>query len=110
MNDAFKDRENAAEARWAHDEELRFKVMVRRARLLGLWAAGEMGISSGEADTYAKEVVQADFEEASDHDIFRKIRKDFDARGVDRSDHLIQVKMAELLAVAGDQIVHETRG
>ncbi|MGN6517608.1 MAG: DUF1476 domain-containing protein [Rhizomicrobium sp.] len=109
MSGGFEDRKKAAEAKWAHDEELRFKVMARRNKLLGQWAAGEMGISGAESEAYAKAVVQADFEEAGDEDVFRKIRKDFDAKKVATSDHLIRKKMEELLAVAGDQVVAEKK-
>ncbi len=108
MSDAFKDREKAAEARWAHDEEMRFKVNARRNRLLGLWAAGEMGIAGAAAEDYAKQVVKADFEEAGEEDVFRKIRTDFDARKIVRSDHVIRRRMEELLAVAAHQGLNET--
>ena len=108
MSDAFKDREKAAEAKWAHDEDMRFKVNARRNKLLGLWAAGEMGISGSAADDYAKEVVKADFEEAGEEDVFRKVRRDFDAKGIARSDHIIRKQMEELLTLAGDQILRET--
>jgi len=109
MGSGFEDRKKAAEAKWAHDEALRFKVMARRNKLLGQWAAGEMGVSGTESDAYAKEVVAADFEEAGDEDVFRKIRKDFDAKKVATSDHVIRKKMEELLAVAGDQVMAETK-
>jgi hypothetical protein len=110
MADAFHDRETAAEARWIHDEEWHFKVMVRRNKLLGLWAAGEMGLAAGDADAYAKEVVQSDFQETGDHDVFRKVRSDLDAKGVDVSDHLIRVRMDELLATAEEQMRAEAAG
>jgi hypothetical protein len=109
MGSGFEDRKKAAEAKWAHDEALRFKVMARRNKLLGQWAAGDMGVSGAESDAYAKEVVAADFEEAGDEDVFRKIRKDFDAKKVATSDHVIRKKMEELLAVAGDQVMAETK-
>src|SRR5262249_30627065 len=82
-------REDAFEKQFAHDEELRFKATARRNKLLGLWAAEKLGLSGAEADSYAKSVVMADFEEAGDHDVLRKIRKDFDAKGVEQSDHQI---------------------
>lgn len=106
MADAFNDREKAAEAKWAHDEDTRFKVSARRNKLLGLWAAGEMGITGEAAEAYAKEVVKADFEEAGDEDVFRKLRRDFDAKGIARSDHAIRKEMETLLAVAVDQVVN----
>jgi len=107
MSGGFEDREKAAEARWAHDEELRFKVMARRNKLLGLWAAGEMGIKGTESEAYAKQVVQSDFAEPGAHDVFRKIRKDFDAKKLAVTDHAIHRKMEELLKRAGDQVVAE---
>ena len=107
MSDAFKDREKAAEAKWAHDEETRFKVNARRNKLLGLWAADQMGISGPAAEDYAKEVVKADFEEAGEEDVYRKVQKDFETKGIIRSEHVIRKQMAELLAVAVDQVVHQ---
>lgn len=101
------DREKAFEKKFAHDEELRFKAEARRNKLLGLWAAEKMGKSGSEADTYAKEVIAADFEEAGDEDVFRKIRGDFDAAGVDQSDHQIRRTMDELLDEAVAQVRSE---
>ena len=109
MAGSFEKREKGFESKWAHDEELRFKVMARRNRLLGLWAAGEMGLSGDAAAAYAREVVQADYEEAGDEDVFRKIRKDFDAKGVKHSDHMIRRKMEELLEVAAGQVQNEIK-
>lgn len=96
----FDKREEGFEKKFAHDEELRFKAMARRNKLLGLWAAEKLGLSGAEADAYAKEVVMSDFEEAGDHDVFKKLRKDFDAKGVAQSDHQIRRTMDELLAKA----------
>jgi hypothetical protein len=101
---SFKDREEGFERKFAHDEELRFRAMARRNKLLGLWAAEKLGKSGDDADAYAREVVASDFEEAGDHDVFRKIRKDFDAGGVEQSDHQIRRTMEELLATAVAQI------
>jgi hypothetical protein len=100
----FDKREEGFEKQFAHDEELRFKANARRNKLLGLWAAEKLGKSGADADAYAKEVVMADFEEAGDHDVFRKIRKDFDANGVSQSDHQIRRTMDELMAAAIAQI------
>ena len=108
MSGSFEDREKAFESKWAHDEELRFKIVARRNKLLGLWAAEQMGISGEAAAEYAKEVVRADFEESGEEDVFRKVHKDFEANGIARSDHAIRVKMEELLATAADQVLHET--
>ena len=100
----FDKRQDAFEAKFAHDQELRFKAEARRNRLLGLWAAEKLGKTGQDAVDYAKEVVAADFEEAGDEDVFRKIRGDFDAAGVDQSDHQIRRTMTELLQTAMDQI------
>ena len=108
MGGSFQDREKACESKWAHDEEMRCKIMARRNKLLGLWAAEQMGISGEEATEYAKAVVRADFEEPGEEDVFRKVHKDFEAKGIARSNHAIRVKMDELLQTATDQIVHET--
>ena len=101
---SMKDREEGFERKFAFDEELRFKAVARRNRALGLWAAEKLGKSGTDAEDYAKQVVVADIEEAGDHDVFRKIRKDFDASGVDQSDHQIRRTMDELMAQAIEQI------
>ena len=100
----FDKREDGFEKKFAHDEELRFKATARRNKLLGLWAAEKLGLSGAEADAYAKEVVMADFEEAGDEDVFRKVRKDFDAKGVDQSDHQVRRRMIDLMEQAIEQI------
>ena len=100
----FDKREEGFEKQFAHDEELRFKANSRRNKLLGLWAAEKMGLSGPSADAYAKEVVVADFEESGDDDVFRKIRKDFDAKGVAQSDQDIRKTMTDLMAHAVEQI------
>ncbi|MGB3624272.1 MAG: DUF1476 domain-containing protein [Henriciella sp.] len=105
----FDDRERAEEAKYAHDSALDFKVMNRRNKLLGLWAADLMGLHGDDADAYAKEVVRADLEEPGDEDVFRKVRGDFDAKGVDRSDARIREHMAELIAVAREQVMKEKK-
>ena len=100
----FDKREEGFEKQFARDEELKFKASARRNRLLGLWAAEKLGLSGPQAEAYAKEVVMADFEEPGDHDVFRKIRKDFDAKGVVQSDHQIRRTMDELMAKAVAEI------
>lgn len=102
---SLEERGEGFEKKFAHDEELKFKAEARRNKLLGQWAAGEMGHDDPEA--YSKEVVMADFEEAGDEDVFRKIRGDFDAKGVSVSDQDIRAKMNELLSVAVEQIQSE---
>jgi hypothetical protein len=96
----FDKREEAFEKQFAHDEELKFKATARRNKLLGLWAAEKMGLTGADADSYALSVVMADFEEPGDHDVMRKIRKDFDAKGVIQSDHQISRTISELMAKA----------
>lgn len=100
----FDKREEGFEAKYAHDETLRFKAEARRNRLLGLWAAEKMGKTGEAATEYAKSVVAADFEEAGEEDVFRKIRADFDAAGVKESDHQIRRTMTELMGTAIQQI------
>jgi len=100
----FDKREEGYEKKFAHDEELKFKATARRNKMLGLWAAEKLGITGPAAEAYAKEVVTADFEETGDNDVFRKIRKDFDAKGVAQSDHQIRRTMDELMAQAIEQI------
>jgi hypothetical protein len=100
----FDKREEGFEKQFAHDEELKFKAMARRNKLLGLWAAEKLGLSGPAADSYAKEVVIADFEEAGDDDVLRKVRKDFDAKGVAQSNEQIRAMMDQLLAAAVAQI------
>jgi len=96
----FDKREEGFEKQFAHDEELRFKATARRNKLLGHWAAEKLGLSGAEAESYAKSVVMADFEEAGDHDVMRKLRADFDAKGVAQSDHQIGRVMTELMEKA----------
>ncbi|HET7255260.1 MAG: DUF1476 domain-containing protein [Xanthobacteraceae bacterium] len=96
----FDKREEGFEKKFAVDEELKFKANARRNRLLGLWAAGKLGLSGAEADAYAKDVVAADFEEAGEEDVFRKIRQDLDAKGVTESEQQIRRVMSELMAKA----------
>ena len=101
---SFDKREEGFEKKFAHDEELRFKAMARRNKLLGLWVAEKLGIAGEDAATYAKAVVAADFEEAGDNDVFRKVRADLDAKKISVSDQELRKTMDELLAKAVDQI------
>ncbi|QGN55400.1 DUF1476 domain-containing protein [Novosphingobium sp. Gsoil 351] len=80
---SFSDKERAEEAKFARDEEMEFRVAARRNRLLGAWAAEKMGLTSAEADAYGKEVIQADFEEAGDEDVIRKLLGDLTAAGIE---------------------------
>jgi hypothetical protein len=100
----FDKREEGFEKKFAIDEEQRFKANARRNKLLGLWAAEKLGLAGAEADAYSKAVVMADFEKPGDDDVFEKLRKDFDAKGVAQSDHQIRRTMDELMALAVEQI------
>ena len=106
----FEERQKGFERKFALDEELKFKATARRNRLLGLWAAGQMGIAGDAAQAYAREVVKADLAEPGEEDLFRKIRADFDANGVSQSDHQIRRMMAELMSEAIGQIESEAKG
>lgn len=107
MND-FKKREKSEEAKFALEQEVRFKAEARRNKLLGLWAADLMGMTDDEAQKYAIEVIKSDFEEPGDEDVFRKIRSDFDARNIAQSDHQIRRTMDELMATAIKQVTEES--
>lgn len=100
----MKDREEGFERKFAFDEELRFKANARRNKALGLWAAEKLGKSGADAEAYAKEVVVADIAEAGDNDVLRKIKGDFEAAGVDQSEHQIRRTMDELMAQAMEHV------
>lgn len=100
----FDERENAFEAKFAHDEEMQFKVQARCNKLLGLWAAEIQGLTGDAADAYAKTVVIADFEEAGHEDVVRKVAGDLDGKAT--ADE-IRAKMAELLPAAKAQMMEE---
>ncbi|HEV7339513.1 hypothetical protein DK26_14815 [Bosea sp. WAO] len=100
----FDQRKDAFENKFAHDEELRFKAMARRNKLLGLWAAEKLGKSGADAEAYAKSVVLADFEEAGDEDVVRKVKADFAAGNVAAGDTEIRQVMQDLLIRAAEEI------
>jgi hypothetical protein len=102
MTTTFDKREEGFEKQFAHDEELRFKAMARRNKLLGLWAAGILGKSGADAEAYAKEVVLAEFEKGGDEDVVRKVLKDLQPKGI--GEQQIRTRMAELLTEAAAQI------
>ena len=102
MTTTFDKREEGFEKEFAHDEDLRFKAMARRNKLLGLWAAGILGKSGADADAYAKEVVLADFEESGDNDVMRKVVKDLSGKGISEQD--VRAQMGTLLAQAVEAI------
>ena len=103
----FDDRERAFESKFAHDEELRFRVIARRNRLLGGWAARLMGLSEAEADAYAKDVIRADFEEAGDEDVVRKLLGDLIAAGVETDESNIREALAHKEVEARRQIIEQ---
>lgn len=100
----FDDREKAFEAKYALDQEQEFKAIARRNRMLGLWAAEKMGLSSESADQYAAAVVRADFEQPGDEDVFRKVAGDFKASGLSVSEGEIRSKIDELASIAREGI------
>jgi hypothetical protein len=103
----FDDRKRGEEAKFAFDAEKKFKAEARRNKLLGIWAAELMSLSPEEAKAYAAEVVAADFHEAGDEDVFRKVSGDLKARGITVGDDVIRQKMATLVGVANEQIAAE---
>lgn len=103
----FDQREKAFESKFAHDAEMQFKAEARRNRLLGLWAAAKMGMVDADAEAYAKAVIMADFEEAGDEDVFRKVAGDLKQRGVDVPEQEIRTQMREFLAQAKESLMKE---
>ena len=101
----FDDRERAFETKFAHDEEMKFRIVARRNRLLGEWAARLMGLSEAESESYAKDVVRADFEEAGDEDVIRKLLGDLTAAGVDCDDAKIREALRNKEIEARRQII-----
>jgi hypothetical protein len=103
----FEEREKGFERKFVHDEELKFKATARRNKLLGLWAAEKLGLAGDAAQSYAREVIKADLAEPGDEDVFRKLRTDFDAKGVAESDHQIRRVIDEMMSQAVAQIEAE---
>jgi hypothetical protein len=101
----FDDRERAFEAKYARDEEMQFRIIARRNRLLGHWAARQMGLTEAEADAYAKDVVRSDFEEAGDHDVVRKVVGDLTAAGVDCDEDKVREALRNKEIEARRQII-----
>ena len=104
----FDDRERSFEAKFARDEEMQFRIIARRNRLLGEWAARLMNLSDVETDSYAKDVVRADFEEAGDEDVIRKVLGDLTAAGVEVDDARIRETLEHKLVEARRQIIEQT--
>src|SRR4051794_4629841 len=101
----FEDRERAFETKYARDQEMQFRVMARRNKLLGLWAAKLMGLTEVEADAYASEVIRADFEEAGDEDVIRKILGDVTSAGIDCDEARIREALGHKTVEARRQLM-----
>jgi hypothetical protein len=105
----FDDRERAFEAKYARDEDMAFRIIARRNRLLGEWAARLMGLSEAETDAYAKEVIRSDFEEAGDEDVIRKLLGDLTGAQIDISDDKIREALTHKTVEAKRQLM-ESQG
>jgi hypothetical protein len=103
----FDDRERQEETRFKHQQELAFKARNRGNKLFGLWVAQQLGLSGDEAESYARDVVIADFDLPGDEDIFTKVRADLEAKSIEVSDHALQKRLQELRQVAAEQIKTE---
>lgn len=106
---SFNDREKAFEAKFARDAELQFKILARRNRLLGEWAAAKMGLTREETDAYGKAVVQADFEEAGDEDVIRKVLGDLTSAGVEADDLMVRSALDEKAIEARRQFIEASQ-
>ena len=104
----FDDRQRAFESKFAHDEEMKFRITARRNRLLGEWAARQMGLSEAETEAYAKDVVRSDFEEAGDHDVVRKVLGDLTNAGIDIEESAIRETLGHKEVEARRQIIEQT--
>jgi hypothetical protein len=105
----FDDRERSFEKKFAMDQELKFKAEARRNRLLGQWAAAKLGLSGSDVEDYIKAVRKADLAEKGDQDVKRKIRQDFEAKGVNVSEAELSRMMGEFLATAVSSIEGEAK-
>ncbi|RVT40673.1 DUF1476 domain-containing protein [Sphingobium algorifonticola] len=103
----FDERERAFENQFAHDQEMQFRITARRNRLLGEWAAARMGLTPEETDAYAKAVVQADFEEAGDEDVIRKIVGDLTSAGIDIDEPTVRSALEEQAVIARRQFMEQ---
>ena len=104
----FEDRQRAFESKFAHDEEMKFRIAARRHRLLGEWAARQMGLSQEESESYAKDVVRSDFEEAGDHDVVRKVLGDLTAAGIEIDEEKVVEALRNKEIDARRQIIEAT--
>ena len=104
----FDDRERAFETKFAHDEEMKFRITARRNKLLGQWAARQMGLNEAETESYAKDVVRSDFEEAGDHDVIRKVLGDLTGAGVECDEDTLVEALRNKEIEARRQIIEAT--
>ena len=104
----FDDRERAFETKFAHDEEMKFRITARRNKLLGQWAARQMGLNEAETESYAKDVVRSDFEEAGDHDVVRKVLGDLTTAGIEVDEEKVVEAMRNKEIEARRQIIEST--
>src|SRR5438270_5616494 len=104
----FDERERAFESKFAHDEEMKFRIIARRNRLLGEWAARRMGLSEAESEAYARDVVRSDFEEAGEHDVIRKVLGDLSAAGVELEEEEIRQALRNKEIDARRQIIESS--
>ena len=109
MSGGFDEREKSYEAKWAHDEDLRFRSLARRNKLLGHWAADILGLTDAAAESYVNVLLDLDVKGASDEEFVRKIHGDFAARNIAYSEHFVRRKMDELASLATDQVMSETK-
>ena len=103
----FDDRERAFETKYSRDQEMQFKIIARRNKLLGLWAARQMGLTDAEADAYAKDVIRADFEEAGDEDVIRKVLGDLISAGADCDEKRIREALEHTTVEARRQLMEQ---
>ena len=105
----FDDREKAFEGAFSHDMELQFKARARKNKMLGLWAAGLMGKAGADAETYARDIVMADFEKPGDHDVIHTLMRDLAAAGQPADEHTIRKQADRLLVVTTQQVMTEVK-
>lgn len=109
MPGGFDEREKSYEAKWAHDEDLRFRSLARRNKLLGHWAAETLGLTASAAESYANVLLDMEVKGAPDEDFVRKIHDDFAAKNIAYSEHYVRRKIDELAALATEQVMKETK-
>jgi hypothetical protein len=104
---SFKDREEAFESKYKHDEDLRFRTNARRNKIFGLWAAEQMGLTGETAQHYARTVIQADMKLPGDEDVIEKVQTDLKEAGIDMSEHRLSKRLEECFDEAKRQIMTE---